>query len=236
MIDTKKILDYLPNKHGEHGVDSVIHRIINRSDDLFESYCNPPGASWAEIIVKTQESEERAWDHVPRNPTNAKRPDHIIQFNESASINFLIIESKEKIENIYQDIDVQLKNFFYGNNRFNGLLNRPMRYKKDFETSSWKYIEDSNLQRWITNTKTVIYTGFAFSFKPEIIDALPFDDEYWLNRMESIRRNYLLDAVVGVGWFGLEHVPFTRIVHGDKFSRTGFCRSLKLALARNSSI
>ena len=235
MISVQRILKYLPAKHGEHGVDSVIHRIIRHSDSMFESYCNPPGASWAQIIVKNQKDEEYAWDHIPRKPNNAKRPDHIIQFNESAIVNFLAIESKGKITNIGSNINVQLKNFFSGNQAFSGLLKRPMWYKKNTKTRSWKYIKENKFRYWL-NTQTIVYSGFAFSFIPETYDCVQFNNKYWLNEMRRVCDTHSLDIVIGVGWSGKNHMPFTRIVCGKNFAKTTFGQKIKNTLSKNSSI
>ena len=236
-MDINKILQYLPTAHGEHGVDSVIHRKINKNLKLFESYCNPPGASWAEIIIKNPLTGDfYSWDHIPRNPDHAKRPDSIIQFNQDNMINLLVIESKEKISDIYKDIDVLLKNFFTGNEIFNGLFNRPTQQMRSRTDSELEYIgnDDSRDIYWIQDIKDKIklFSGFAFGFKPEFYKEIEsFNEGVWKIKMEKLRDDHSLDVVIGIGWHEDQHTPFVKIIPSAVFSKTEFFTHLKCSLS-----
>ena len=192
-MDIARILEYVPTDHGEHGVDSVIHRSVEKNSCLLECYSNPPGASWAEVIIQQPISGDYySWDHIPRKPNCAKRPDAIIEFIDNGVMNLLAIESKEKISNVYQDIDELLKNFFTGAQNFNGLFNRPTHHRKNPTTCEWEYIgTDENLDTfWIQKIQNTIklYSGFAFGFEPEFYDDnQSFDETSWISKMENIR-------------------------------------------------
>lgn len=236
-IDT--VLGYLPTEHGEHGIDSVIHRLIQKEKQLHESYCNPPGASWAEIIVQNPTSGEfYSWDHIPREPNCAKRPDAIIQFNQNHQINFLAIESKEKISNIYRDMDKLLKTFFNGNVRFTGLIDRPTQHRKNPTDGKWKFIGDNVTfdAYWIQKVRKNIklYSGFAFGFEPEYYEDIQlFDDASWTKKMIELRKKHSLDLIVGIGWHDVHHDPFMKIIPSDSFSQTNFYALLKSTLVKN---
>ena len=235
-MDEKRILEYLPTIHGEHGVDSVIHRSVEKNSQLYECYSNPPGASWAEIIIQNPTtSEYYSWDHIPREPNCAKRPDAIIQFNEDREMNLLAIESKEKISNIYDDIDQLLKNFFVGSTNFNGLFSRPTRNRKNPITEKLEYVgnDDAIDTYWVQNIQDTIkiHSGFAFGFQPEFYEnKKSFDEKDWKKKMKEIRDGYSLDIIIGIEWHGLQHMPFTEIVVSDVFSQTQFYSHLKSSL------
>ena len=231
-----KILEYVPTEHGEHGVDSVIHRSILKKPELEESYSNSPGASWAEITIQKPTSKEYfSWDHIPRDPKCAKRPDAIIQSNENNNISLLILESKGKITDVYKDIDKLLKEFFKGNRKFNGLFNRPTQQRKNPSTGKWEYIGNNTKldAYWIKKIKNKInlYSGFAFGFNPEYYENIKsFDNKLWTKKMIKLRNDYSLDMVIGIGWYGVQHVPFLKIISSDSFSKTNFYSYLKSAL------
>jgi hypothetical protein len=226
-----KILEYVPTDHGEHGVDSVIHRSILKKTDLYEAYSNPPGASWAEIIIQNPTSKEFfSWDHIPREPKCAKRPDAIIQYNEKNISNLLILESKGKILDIYKNIDKLLKEFFKGNANFNGLFNRPTQHRKNPKTEKWEFIGNNTSidTHWI---QINLYSGFAFGFQPEFYDKIEsFDKEKWEGKMEKLKDEHSLDVVIGIGWHGIQHTPFVNIVASENFSQTEFYSQLKSSL------
>jgi len=236
MIEIEKILKYVPKEHGEHGVDSVIHRSILKNPALIESYSNPPGASWAEIIIQNPISKEFfSWDHIPREPKCAKRPDAIIQYNKNNNSNLLILESKGKISQIYNDINKLLKEFFLGNVNFNGLFNRPTQHRKNPENKQWEFLkENSSIDSyWIQKMKSKInlYTGFAFGFEPEFYDDLEsFEKLKWINKMKKMRDDHSLDIVIGIGWYGIQHVPFSHIIVDTDFLKTEFYLQLKSSL------
>jgi len=236
MMKIDKILEYVPTDHGEHGVDSVIHRSILKKTDLYEAYSNPPGASWAEIIIQNPASKEFfSWDHIPREPKCAKRPDAIIQYNEKNISNLLILESKGKILDIYKNIDKLLKEFFKGNANFNGLFNRPTQHRKNPKTEKWEFIGNNTSidTHWIQKiqSKINLYSGFAFGFQPEFYDKIEsFDKEKWEGKMEKLKDEHSLDVVIGIGWHGIQHTPFVNIVASENFSQTEFYSQLKSSL------
>ena len=238
-MNVTRILGYVPTDHGEHGVDSVIHRLILKKLELKESYSNPPGASWTEITIQNPSSGEYfSWDHIPREPKSAKRPDAIIQNNQNNNIALLVLESKGKISDIYKDIDKLLKEFFKGNKNFNGLFNRPTQHRKNLSTGEWEFIGDNKKLNtyWIKKIKNKInlYSGFAFGFNPEYYKNIKsFEDKLWTKKMEKLRYDYSLDVVIGVGWQGAQHIPFVKIISSDSFSRTQFYSHLKSALTKN---
>ena len=236
MIDVAKILEYTPVEHGEHGVDSVIHRKIRKSQLLFESYSNPPGASWSEIIIQNPVSGDYfSWDHVPRNPKCAKRPDAVIQFNHNNTIHLLVVESKRNISQIYDDVDALLKNFFIGNSDFHGLFNRPVQHRKNDHSGKWEYIGDRTESDayWIQKirNKIKIYSGFAFGFEPEFYKKIHlFDWNSWNTKMKNLSERYSLDVVIGVGWHQSKHMPFVKIVGKYSFLHTRFYDQLRESL------
>jgi len=231
MIDLDDILQYVPSQHGEHGVDSVIHRLCNKNNSMHESYCNPPGASWAEIRIKHPSGKLYHWDHIPRAPEKAKRPDSIIQYNENNEIHLLSIESKEKITDAYPDMNELLKNFFTGSKKFDGLFNRPA-WHYNTANSTPSYIQNSKEQYWLKDYKQrFVYSGFAFSFEPEYYaDISNFDDSKWNKMMVEKIKHIDLGVIIGVGWHGINHLPFTRIVANDKFAVTNFYKILNSTL------
>jgi|LWDU01.1.fsa_nt_gi hypothetical protein len=236
MIEIDKILEYVPTDHGEHGVDSVIHRSILKKIEMHEAYSNPPGASWAEITIQNPTSKEFfSWDHIPREPKCAKRPDAIIQFNKKNTVNLLILESKGKISDIYKNMDKLLKEFFKGNINFNGLFNRPTQHRKNPVTEKWEFIgNNTSLDTyWIQKiqSKINLYSGFAFGFEPEFYDEIEsFDKEKWEEKMEKLKDEHSLDIVIGIGWHGVQHTPFVNIVVSENFSQTEFYSQLKSSL------
>jgi len=237
MISLDELQKYVPSQHGEHGVDSVIHRLCDKSSKLYESYCNPPGASWAEIkIIHPATGKIYSWDHIPRKPSKAKRPDSIIQYNENHIINLLSIESKQKISDKYANMNNLLKNFFTGNSKFNGLFNRPTQHRKDSRNKNSQFLGCNNNSEtnWIKNydrSKINLYSGFAFAFEPEFYSKLTnFQETSWISQMKKLIQQNDLDIIIGVGWYGETHIPFTRIISSDTFSQTNFGNVIETSL------
>lgn len=233
MIDTDKILKYVPTSHGEHGVNSVIHRSILKNNFIKEVYSNPPGASWAQAIIQNPLSKEYfAWDHIPRNQTCAKRPDAVFQYNHNDHIELLILESKENILGIEKNINEHLKDFFKGNEKFNGLFNRPTQLRKNLKNNEWEYIGNNKKldEYWIKKAtdRISLYSAFAFGFDPEYYkNEKSFDNKLWRKRMMKLRDNYSLDLIIGVGWTKTQHIPFVKIIPNNIFCETQFYSCLK---------
>lgn len=225
-MDIDDLISYTPKIHGEHGVDSVIHRSIANNKKLFESYSNPPGGSWARLEIKHNNLNLIfAWDNIPRIISGAKRPDSIIQYNDNNIINFMIMESKEKISQIYDDISCLLKNFLKGSKNFEGIINRPTQMCMN-DDGIWEFIEyGAANSSWLQNMKKYInlYSGFSFAFEPEHYDNQnSIDKQLWMNKIKCIREKYDLDLIIGVGWMGKHHIPFMLIDCDKKFVETTF--------------
>lgn len=98
---------------GEHDVDSILHLIFSNSngDGVYESICNPPGGDWSGISIIDFSSEiEYRWTSLPRvSGVEAKRPDHLVQFEFNNS--FLSIESKEKYATLEKGIGPRLEKY-----------------------------------------------------------------------------------------------------------------------------
>ena len=231
MINLQNILRYVPSRHGEHGVDSVLHRLCKSNTLLHESYSNPPGASWAEITLLHPTGTLYHWDHMPRAPALAKRPDSIIQFNDNEEIHLLAIESKEKITDSYANMANLLKNFFIGSSNYDGIFNRPF-WHRTFPGTTSSYIKNEQERYWIKEyTSRFVYSGFAFSFDPEYYENMSFfDSSHWTSSMQDQLDKEQLDIVIGVGWHGVEHIPFTKIVTSDSFKTTKFAKTLTKTL------
>jgi len=226
-MNIDKVLEYVPTNHGEHGVDSVIHRVIEKQGQLFEAYSNPPGASWASINIKHPTLNQfYSWDQIPRAPTKAKRPDSIIQHNHNGNIELLAIESKEVISQLYSDMDTLLKAFFRGHSKFNGLFNRPTQHCKD-NSDDWKFIGNDPIydSMWIQKSQKQIklYSGFAFAFEPEYYsDITKFDKQSWTSKIDEIIIENNLDIVIGIGWKDKFHEPFIIMNGSNSFATTEF--------------
>lgn len=98
---------------GEHDVDSVLHFIFSNSngDGVYESICNPPGGDWSGIsMIDFNDETEYRWTSLPRvSGSEAKRPDHLVQFKFNNS--FLSIESKEKYATLEKEIGPRLEKY-----------------------------------------------------------------------------------------------------------------------------
>lgn len=82
---------------GEHDVDSVIHYLATQPPRsyIFEGLCNPPGGDWSGISLLDSNGIEVRWTSLPRvSSTQAKRPDHVLQFRSEESEYVLALESK----------------------------------------------------------------------------------------------------------------------------------------------
>lgn len=105
--------DTVPQKFGEHDIDSVIHTLFSAMGEMrvFEGLCNPPGGNWSGVsLVNREESVEYRWSSLPRvSGANAKRPDHIFQINTGEKLEtLLIIESKEQGSRVENKIGQRL--------------------------------------------------------------------------------------------------------------------------------
>ena len=229
MLDIEKINEYIPKCHGEHGVDATMHRILLRQSIFHEVFSNPPGGSWTQFdIIKPKTDIIYRWDHMPRVPSEAKRPDLVLQF-KNKDMQFLVIESKKSISDIYNNISDLLKNFFMGSEDYIGLKNRPPWHYKNSSESDWKVVKpnvDKKERYWfklIDDKKITLWTGFAFALKPEYYtEEKLIKKEEWIKKMKTLIKNYDLDVILGISWIDKEHNPVIIKVFSEKFANSLF--------------
>lgn len=144
---------------GEHDVDSVLHLIFSDSsvNGVYESICNPPGGDWSGIsIIDFATKTEYRWTSLPRvSGVEAKRPDHLVQFEFNNS--FLAIESKEKYATLEKEIGPRLKKYA------KDLIakNPPISHRAN-KQDKWETFSDS----FVKNDHS-FYSGAAFIFSNE---------------------------------------------------------------------
>ena len=240
MNTLENILRYTPSRHGEHGVDATLHRLARRYGRVHEVFSNPPGGSWTCFdILRPQTSHVFRWDHIPRVPADAKRPDLVLQFNEGRKMNFLSIESKQNITDVYPKMGKLLIRFFIGSSGYLGLKDRPAWHFKKLGDSSWIFIspEDSeDLRFWFKKyNKQLItfWTGFAFALNPEYYQNIK---EINVNHLQKalddvFTKNRDLNVVIAVGWLGEYHVPFILRSYSDDFKLTQLASELDKLLS-----
>jgi len=96
----------LPAMLSEHDVDSAVHFMMTqpRRPDVFEGLCNPPGGDWSGVSLIDANGLEVRWTSLPRvSASQAKRPDHVIQFMGKYQY-VLSIESKH----VSRDLEVEV--------------------------------------------------------------------------------------------------------------------------------
>jgi len=110
----------MPEKFGENDVDTTIHNLLykianwgSNSIISFEGMCNPPGGDWSGISLINTEGIELRWLSLPRvSASEAKRPDHVIQFFESNNVSHIfVVESKDKRNALEPQIGERLKRY-----------------------------------------------------------------------------------------------------------------------------
>jgi len=144
---------------GEHDVDSVLHLIFSDSNanGVYESICNPPGGDWSGIsIIDFATGIEYRWTSLPRvSGVEAKRPDHLVQFEFNNS--FLAIESKEKYATLEKEIGPRLEK--YAKDLI--VKNPPISHRANNQ-AKWETFSDS-----LTKNDHSFYSGAAFIFSNE---------------------------------------------------------------------
>lgn len=240
MTTLEDILSYTPNQHGEHGVDATLHRLAKKYGRIHEVFSNPPGGSWTCFdILRPQTGQIFRWDHIPRVPADAKRPDLVLQFNEGSKMNFLVIESKPSITDVYSKMGKLLTQFFTGSSRYLGLKDRPAWHFKRLEDPSWTFIspeDDEDLRFWFKKYDRQLinfWTGFAFAIAPEYFERI---EELNVNLLQGkldkvIVKNRDLNVVILVGWVGEHHVPFILRSYSDDFKFTRLASELNNLLS-----
>lgn len=101
----------VPLTFTEQDVDCITHMLFNQNDgeSFFEALCNPPGGDWSGISIYDFENKlENRWTSLPRvSEEGGKRPDHVIQLNETPMILFSI-ESKDRGQKLSHNIGERL--------------------------------------------------------------------------------------------------------------------------------
>ncbi len=128
----------VPNHLSENDVDSIIHILFKYifENNSYEGMCNPPGGDWSGLSLIGE--KEYRWLSLPRVSDNSKRPDHVIQlFNILDESIILSIESKDKANNLENEIGVQLKKYITDLTNYIPSVER-IKYTKDWDISSSK--------------------------------------------------------------------------------------------------
>ena len=235
MVKLDRLLGYLPSKHGEHGVDATIHMLSRRQSIINEVFCNPPGGSWSKFdILRPESSEIYRWDHIPRVPPKAKRPDSILQFNQGRDIHLALLESKKSFSDFYPGMGILLKQYFTGSSNYIGLRDRPAWHRRHISSEKWSFIppdEDENIRYWFKNhdrSSVHFWSGFAFALSPEYYaDEEDIDIIEIKNDMEGLLQSQTnLHIIIAVGWRGKYHYPFMLRVYSEVFEMTEFAHNL----------
>ena len=140
--DRQMLVEPVPQRIGEHDVDTVIHTIFARlgAPHVFEGLCNPPGGDWSGISLLTSDKrKELRWLSLPRvSGRDAKRPDHVLQlFGISRLPIVLAIESKERANSVESRIGPRLKNYL------SRLFSGPASIERDDMESVWRHTNAS---------------------------------------------------------------------------------------------
>ncbi len=237
MSSLENLLKYFPKLHGEHGVDATLHELAIRypSNKIHEVFSNPPGASWNRFdILRPLTGEVFQWDHMPRVPPYARRPDLVLQFNEDFEMSFLLFESKQDIADVYPNMGELLENFFIGSKGYVGIIDRPAWHYKRTAEDEWRVLDprdDERLRYWFKRYDRAhvhFWSGFAFALNPEYYDDYQKVQVKIIQEAmsELIRTNPKLDVAVAVGWEGEYHFPFILKEYSPDFRRTSFASHL----------
>lgn len=244
MISIADLLGYFPTQHGEHGVDSTLHMLAERQTSLHEVFSNTPGGSWTQFdILRPSANEIYRWDHMPRIP-EAKRPDWVLQYNDGRIINFLVAESKEKFDDIYEDMGKLLIQFFTQSRGFLGIRNRPAWHKqrlrddRAIDEANWELIPptaDPEIRFWFKDyddRQLRFWPTFEFALEPEYYrDLAALGKDSVIRKMEGLlSRRTDIDVVIGVGWTGNFHTPFLLRSYSERFKTTKFASELDVLL------
>jgi hypothetical protein len=161
---------------------------------------------------------------MPRVP-EAKRPDFVLQFNEARMMNFILLESKQAIQDVYPNMGTLLTQFFTGSNTYLGLKKRPAWHRKDVKDEKWSFIppdENDDIRFWfkeLEESRVRYWPGFAFALTPEYV-AKPtdIDNEGIAKQLGALlRSNSGLDIAILIGWIGEHHMPFAIRAYSEKF-------------------
>ncbi len=232
-----KLLNFLPEQHGEQGVDAAIHGAIDENKTIHEVFCNPPGGSWTEFdIINPSDGTVSRWDHIPRNPTRVKRPDQVFQYPNKDSIELLTIESKYNMGDLTSDIGGRLIEYFEGNDSYTGLRERPCWHRQDTE-GNWMVVEEDAAEEekyWFRDHQNVNYwAGFMFANSP-----LDLTQEKEINNsLDKTLSKSDVDVAISISWVGEYQYPQLHMKGTNKFNKSAISIALqKILEAHNSNI
>lgn len=193
--------DVVPQKFGEHDIDSVIHTLFSAMSEeyVFEGLCNPPGGNWSGIsLIDRERHIEYRWSSLPRvSGKNAKRPDHIFQINSGGEVEtLLIIESKEQGKSVESKIGQRLIRYVSKltsiapniNRLEKGWSARTGKYSKlkfDFVScAAFELRSAEELDSVHTRAKVDITIGLEFTNSGEVIAHLTTKQKFpWLEEI-----------------------------------------------------
>lgn len=170
MVLTHSKITRVPKKFGEMDVDTSIHLLFSHLfNNIFESFCNPPGGDWSGISIIYNKNEYR-WLSLERAPKGVKRPDHIIQFTDTNTL--ILIESKDTYNNLIKyekSVGINMIQYLHNlknkgiNAERNLMENKPFSISKSFlrkEDFVYKtgisYIDDSKEDLDIVKIKNIM--------------------------------------------------------------------------------
>lgn len=226
---------YTPERHGEQGVDAVIHGAIEESAEIHEVFCNPPGGSWTEFdIIHPSDKGIYRWDHIPRRPPRVKRPDQVFQYLDDDTLVLLTIESKYAGSDLTSDIGSRLVGYFEGHENYTGLRERPCWHKRDSQ-GEWEVITEEaseNERYWFRDYSDVEYwSGFMFANSPQ--DLTEEDDIQ--NALDGILAESDVDVALSVSWVGDYQDPLLYAKGSDDFKMTAVSTALQNCLDSHNS-
>lgn len=249
MIDITELLSYLPNQHGEHGVDATLHMLFRGAGPLNEVFVNPPGGSWAQFdLIRPESQDIYRWDHIPRaHVASVKRPDLVLQLNDCANMHLLSLESKLNVASAEQDMAERLTRHFVGAQGFIGLQQRPAWHRMRGQgikpeviegllptRNRWEVIppdEPDNERYWFRDypdAQVTFWSGFAYALRPEIYAGVDTVRKDLVGREleQLMRTHHGLDVVIAVGWAGEFHEPFLLRRCSSRFTNSEMSRGL----------
>jgi len=128
----------LPVLVGENDVDTVLHTLLARhaGSEVYEGMCNPPGGDWSGVSLQSHDrSLELRWLSLPRvSGVDTKRPDHVFQIFEIASLPIILsVESKEKANKVETRIGPMLSEYIAN------LIRTPASIERNNPSTPWSH-------------------------------------------------------------------------------------------------
>jgi len=174
---------------------------------------------------------------MPRVP-EAKRPDLVLQSNEGKEMNFILLESKQKISDAYDRMGTSLMEFFTGSHDYLGLKSRPAWHRRRLNDERWRLItpdDNEDLRYWFRSYPESLvpyWPGFAFAADPEHLDNIRSlnTGRIMTQHAELLRSHPDLHIVILIGWHGDRHEPFAVRTYSDEFGETNVADELDTML------